>query len=206
MADQRDGGISWTGKTWNPVVGCSIVSPACADHIPTSGRDLHSRASSCLARDGGRPSCHSSSGSVSLRNSFARARASTIARRRVSRWLVPSAGSTNTSSWTLPRRLRPEPSSRTSAGTRTKPSGSRIDALGSISTVTPNQASSSSRSSCLDNMHPRPVRLQKASYEASHQRICLNRGASRTRKANTVGSQGQDRQTGGKLGHSGGAS
>ncbi len=29
MADQRDTGISWTDETWNPVVGCSIVSPAC---------------------------------------------------------------------------------------------------------------------------------------------------------------------------------
>jgi protein gp37 len=31
MADQRDAGISWTDETWNPVVGCSIVSPACTN-------------------------------------------------------------------------------------------------------------------------------------------------------------------------------
>jgi protein gp37 len=31
MADQRDTGISWTDKTWNPVVGCSVVSPACTN-------------------------------------------------------------------------------------------------------------------------------------------------------------------------------
>lgn len=31
MADQRDTGISWTDETWNPVVGCSIVSPACTN-------------------------------------------------------------------------------------------------------------------------------------------------------------------------------
>jgi protein gp37 len=31
MADQTKNGISWTDKTWNPVVGCSIVSPACTN-------------------------------------------------------------------------------------------------------------------------------------------------------------------------------
>ncbi len=31
MADQREAGISWTDETWNPVVGCSIVSPACTN-------------------------------------------------------------------------------------------------------------------------------------------------------------------------------
>lgn len=31
MADQRDTGISWTDETWNPVVGCSIISPACTN-------------------------------------------------------------------------------------------------------------------------------------------------------------------------------
>jgi len=31
MADQREDGISWTDETWNPVVGCSIVSPACTN-------------------------------------------------------------------------------------------------------------------------------------------------------------------------------
>lgn len=29
MADQRDGGIAWTDQTWNPVRGCSRVSPGC---------------------------------------------------------------------------------------------------------------------------------------------------------------------------------
>lgn len=29
MADQRDGGISWTDETWNPVRGCSRVSEGC---------------------------------------------------------------------------------------------------------------------------------------------------------------------------------
>lgn len=29
MADQRDGGIAWTEATWNPVRGCSRVSPGC---------------------------------------------------------------------------------------------------------------------------------------------------------------------------------
>lgn len=29
MADQRDGGISWTDETWNPVRGCSRVSLGC---------------------------------------------------------------------------------------------------------------------------------------------------------------------------------
>jgi protein gp37 len=29
MADQRDGGISWTDRTWNPVRGCSRVSEGC---------------------------------------------------------------------------------------------------------------------------------------------------------------------------------
>jgi protein gp37 len=29
MADQRDGGIAWTDVTWNPVRGCSRVSPGC---------------------------------------------------------------------------------------------------------------------------------------------------------------------------------
>jgi protein gp37 len=31
MADQGTNGISWTDATWNPVVGCSIVSPACTN-------------------------------------------------------------------------------------------------------------------------------------------------------------------------------
>ncbi|WP_439572607.1 DUF5131 family protein [Phreatobacter sp.] len=31
MADQGKHGISWTDATWNPVVGCSIVSPACTN-------------------------------------------------------------------------------------------------------------------------------------------------------------------------------
>lgn len=30
MADQRHGGISWTDYTWNPVTGCTKVSPGCA--------------------------------------------------------------------------------------------------------------------------------------------------------------------------------
>lgn len=29
MADQRDGGISWTDETWNPIRGCSKVSEGC---------------------------------------------------------------------------------------------------------------------------------------------------------------------------------
>lgn len=29
MSDQRDGGISWTDQTWNPVRGCSRVSAGC---------------------------------------------------------------------------------------------------------------------------------------------------------------------------------
>lgn len=29
MADQRDGGIAWTDASWNPVRGCSRVSPGC---------------------------------------------------------------------------------------------------------------------------------------------------------------------------------
>lgn len=29
MSDQRDGGISWTDHTWNPIRGCSRVSPGC---------------------------------------------------------------------------------------------------------------------------------------------------------------------------------
>jgi len=29
MADQRDGGISWTDDTWNPIRGCSRVSEGC---------------------------------------------------------------------------------------------------------------------------------------------------------------------------------
>ncbi len=29
MADQRDGGISWTDETWNPIRGCSRVSEGC---------------------------------------------------------------------------------------------------------------------------------------------------------------------------------
>ena len=31
MADQRQGGISWTSRTWNPVRGCSRVSAGCAN-------------------------------------------------------------------------------------------------------------------------------------------------------------------------------
>jgi protein gp37 len=31
MADQRNGGIIWTETTWNPVRGCSKVSPGCAN-------------------------------------------------------------------------------------------------------------------------------------------------------------------------------
>jgi protein gp37 len=31
LADQGKNGISWTDATWNPVVGCSIVSPACTN-------------------------------------------------------------------------------------------------------------------------------------------------------------------------------
>lgn len=31
MADRGQHGISWTDATWNPVVGCSIVSPACTN-------------------------------------------------------------------------------------------------------------------------------------------------------------------------------
>lgn len=31
MGDQRDGGISWTDETWNPVRGCSKVSSGCAN-------------------------------------------------------------------------------------------------------------------------------------------------------------------------------
>jgi len=53
MADQRDTGISWTDETWNPVVGCSIVSPACTNcyamsmasrierMAPAQGRETH---------------------------------------------------------------------------------------------------------------------------------------------------------------------
>lgn len=52
MADQRNG-ISWTDETWNPVVGCSIVSPACTNcyamamaarierMAPAQGRQTH---------------------------------------------------------------------------------------------------------------------------------------------------------------------
>lgn len=29
MSDQRDGGIAWTDETWNPIRGCSRVSPGC---------------------------------------------------------------------------------------------------------------------------------------------------------------------------------
>lgn len=29
MGDQRKGGISWTDETWNPIRGCSRVSPGC---------------------------------------------------------------------------------------------------------------------------------------------------------------------------------
>lgn len=29
VSDQRDGGIAWTDETWNPVRGCSEVSPGC---------------------------------------------------------------------------------------------------------------------------------------------------------------------------------
>jgi protein gp37 len=29
VADQRDGGIAWTDETWNPIRGCSRVSPGC---------------------------------------------------------------------------------------------------------------------------------------------------------------------------------
>jgi protein gp37 len=29
MSDQREGGIAWTDETWNPVRGCSRVSPGC---------------------------------------------------------------------------------------------------------------------------------------------------------------------------------
>lgn len=29
MSDQRDGGISWTDETWNPVRGCSRISTGC---------------------------------------------------------------------------------------------------------------------------------------------------------------------------------
>lgn len=29
MADQREGGISWTDETWNPIRGCSLVSEGC---------------------------------------------------------------------------------------------------------------------------------------------------------------------------------
>lgn len=29
MSDQRDGGISWTDETWNPIRGCSRVSEGC---------------------------------------------------------------------------------------------------------------------------------------------------------------------------------
>lgn len=53
MADQHDTGISWTDETWNPVVGCSIVSPACTNcyamsmasrierMAPAQGRETH---------------------------------------------------------------------------------------------------------------------------------------------------------------------
>lgn len=37
MSDQRDGGISWTDETWNPVRGCSRVSPGC-DHCYAMGQ------------------------------------------------------------------------------------------------------------------------------------------------------------------------
>ncbi|RKZ12619.1 hypothetical protein DRQ32_03290 [bacterium] len=29
MSDQRNGGISWTNETWNPIRGCSRVSAGC---------------------------------------------------------------------------------------------------------------------------------------------------------------------------------
>lgn len=29
VSDQRDGGIAWTDQTWNPIRGCSRVSPGC---------------------------------------------------------------------------------------------------------------------------------------------------------------------------------
>ncbi len=37
MSDQRDGGISWTDETWNPIRGCSRVSPGC-DHCYAMGQ------------------------------------------------------------------------------------------------------------------------------------------------------------------------
>jgi len=45
MADQRDGGISWTEETWNPIVGCSIVSPACTNCYAMSVAAMIERAS-----------------------------------------------------------------------------------------------------------------------------------------------------------------
>lgn len=45
MADQRDGGISWTEETWNPVAGCSIVSPACTNCYAMSVAAMIERAS-----------------------------------------------------------------------------------------------------------------------------------------------------------------
>ncbi len=31
MSDQRKGGIAWTHETWNPLRGCSRVSPGCVN-------------------------------------------------------------------------------------------------------------------------------------------------------------------------------
>jgi protein gp37 len=37
MGDQRAGGISWTDETWNPIRGCSRVSPGCGGAAGVGG-------------------------------------------------------------------------------------------------------------------------------------------------------------------------
>ena len=52
MADQRDGGIAWTDQTWNPIRGCSRVSPGCGG---PNGGGCYAEAIAARFSDPGQP-------------------------------------------------------------------------------------------------------------------------------------------------------
>lgn len=56
MSDQRDGGISWTDETWNPVRGCSRISVGCtscyAEAVAARFSGLHPKTGKPLAYHG----------------------------------------------------------------------------------------------------------------------------------------------------------